>query len=92
MEESPQSYSAGSRKKPRTPPLPPARIEQPGIDLGAFVPSFRGSGSALSPTEKACMAMPATRLGQHDSVISCCPGSLLDASSGKTYMHEGGLQ
>jgi hypothetical protein len=92
MEESPQSYSAGSRKKPRTPPLPPARIEQPGIDLGAFFPSFRGSGSALSPTEKARMAMPATRLGQHHSASAAAPAVKLDASRGKTYMHEGGLQ
>lgn len=67
MEESPKSDPAGSRKKPRTPPLPPGCIEQPGIDLGAFVPSFRGSGRTLSPTEKARIAMPATRLGQHNS-------------------------
>ena len=83
MEESPQSYSADSRKKPRTPPLPPARIEQPGIDLGACLPSFRGSGSAPSPTEKARMAMPTTRLGPHDSASAAAPVVKSDSSRGK---------
>jgi hypothetical protein len=40
MEESPQSYPASSRRKFRTPPLLPEDTEQPGINLGAFFPSF----------------------------------------------------
>lgn len=47
MEASPQSYPASSRSRFRTPPLLPEDIAQPGIDLGAFVPSIRGNGSAL---------------------------------------------
>jgi hypothetical protein len=67
MEESPQSYPASSRRKFRTPPLLPEDTEQPGMNLGAFFPSFRGSGSALSFKEKNRFAMAATRSGQKNS-------------------------
>ena len=53
MEESPQSYPASSRRKFRTPPLLPGDIEQPGISLGTFFPSFRGNGSTLSSKKEA---------------------------------------
>ncbi len=64
MEESPQSDPASSRRKFRTPPLLPEDIEQPGINLGAFFPSFRGSGSTLSFREKSRFATAATRSSQ----------------------------
>jgi hypothetical protein len=81
MEESPKSDPAGSRKKPRTPPLPPVCIEQPRIDLGAFSPSFRSSGTAPSPTEKARVVVPTTRLGPHDSASAAAP--VVKSSRGK---------
>jgi hypothetical protein len=52
MEESPQSDPAISRRKFRTAPLLPEDIEQPGMNLRAFFPSFRGSGATLSFREK----------------------------------------
>ncbi len=67
MEESPQSYPASARRKFRTPPLQPEDIEQPGIDLGASFPSFRGNGSTLSFKEKSQFAMAATLSGQKNS-------------------------
>lgn len=67
MEDSPQSDPASSRRKFRTPPLLPEDIEQPGINLEALFPSFRGSGSTLSCKEKSLFAMAATRSGQKNS-------------------------
>jgi hypothetical protein len=67
MEESPQSDLASSRRKFRTSPLLPEDIEQPGINLGALFPSFRGSGSTFSFREKSRFAMAATRSSQKNS-------------------------
>ena len=92
MEENRQSYLAGSRKRPGTTPLPPEGIERPGIDVGAFFPSVRGSGSALSLIERPSIMMPMTRSGAGYLGVSCCPGCQLVLPSGETYMHEGGLQ
>ncbi|MFZ3216488.1 MAG: hypothetical protein WA192_10550 [Candidatus Acidiferrales bacterium] len=67
MEESPQSYPASSWRKFRTPPLLPEEIEPPGIDLAAFLSSFRGNGATLSFKEGNQLAMAATRSGQKNS-------------------------
>jgi hypothetical protein len=94
MEESPKSYSANSRKKSRTPPLPPEHFEPPGIDRGAFFPSFRGSSSAPRLTEKAgfVMPVPTTHSGHHTSASAAAPESHVVLIGGKSYTHEGGLQ
>jgi hypothetical protein len=68
MEESPQSYPASSRRKFRTAPLLPGDIEQPGISLGTFFPSFRGNGSTLRLKQRSQFPMAATRSGQKNSV------------------------
>lgn len=73
MEENRQSYLAGSRKRPGTTPLPPEGIERPGIDVGAFFPSVRGSGSALSLIERPSIMMPMTRSGQDTSASAAAP-------------------
>ncbi len=91
MEESPQSYPAGSRKKPRTPPLPPACIEQPGIDLGAFfLPSVAAAGRRVQLKRHVwrCLRPAWVRI----TLRPLLPGSRLDSSGEKIYMHEGGLQ
>ena len=73
MEESPQSYPASARRKFRTPPLQPEDIEQPGIDLGASFPSFRGNGSTLSFKEKKPVRNGCDPLGSEEFRVSRCP-------------------
>lgn len=73
MEESPQSYPASSRTKFRTPPLLPEDTVQPGIDLGASFPCFRGNGSTLSFKKRSQLAMAATRSGQRNPASAAAP-------------------
>ena len=91
MEARPQSYSAGNWKKLRTSSLLPEGIERSGIDLGASFPSFRGSGSALSLTERASIMMPMTHSGQNPSASAAGPVPNWFYQAG-TLMHEGGLR
>jgi hypothetical protein len=68
MEESLESGPPDIRKMPLAPPLPPEGIDRPGIDLGAFSPSFCGSGSARSSNKRPLLRTASTHSGQDASV------------------------
>jgi hypothetical protein len=81
MEANPQRHPAGNWKKLRTPSLLPEGIERSGIDLGASFPSFRGSGSALSLTERASI-IARDPLGSESLSVGRWPGTQFVLSSG----------